>query len=91
MRWDNMRFVLLLCSFVASADALAALLTRQYVSGLPNTSEFAAHALSSNVCAAAFRQSLADARVRLIINPRGFVAPDIYAKKQYMGCYVKVL
>ncbi|CDJ36056.1 uncharacterized protein EMH_0029350 [Eimeria mitis] len=47
------------------ADALAALLTREHVSGPPNAFEFPGYALSSNVCGAAFRLSLAHARLSL--------------------------
>lgn len=44
------------------ADALGALLTRQFISDPPNMLEFATHAVSSNMCAAAFRLCLEDAR-----------------------------
>ncbi|CDJ50662.1 hypothetical protein, conserved [Eimeria brunetti] len=49
-------------SMTQIADALVALLTRQHITGPPNTFEFAAHALSTIACAAACRLSLADAR-----------------------------
>ncbi|CDI75033.1 hypothetical protein, conserved [Eimeria praecox] len=51
--------------YVVWDDALGALLTRQFISDPPNMLEFATHAVSSNMCAAAFRLCLEDARKEL--------------------------